>query len=80
MFPYTMRNVFDIIATRCVNKIRLDLLCSISVNGLVEATVVSTFSLSTLTTVGKCVGLNRRSLRRVVCQRQMLDAKQDGKH
>jgi hypothetical protein len=118
-----MRNVSDITTTRCVNKIRLELLCSISVNGLefqrnlltlpmlqiampnyvvrhkellqcevvcktlkvawkglkygvkkdqyvvqnvVEATVVSIFSLSTLTTVGKCVGFNRRSLRRGV--------------
>ncbi len=26
------------------------------------------------------VGLNRRSLRRALCQRQLLDAKQEGKH
>ncbi len=34
MFPYTARNVYDIAATSCANKIRLDLLCFISVNGL----------------------------------------------
>ncbi len=47
---------------------------------VVKAVVVSTSYLSRLTIVKKCVGLNRRSLRRVVHQRQMLDAKRDGEY
>ncbi len=50
------------------------------VQNVVEATVVSTSSLFGLITTGECVGYNRRSLRRAICQRQMLDAKQDGEH
>jgi hypothetical protein len=47
---------------------------------VVKAVVVSTSYLFRLTTIRKCVGLNRRSLRRVVHQRQMLDAKRDGEY
>jgi hypothetical protein len=141
MFPYIERNVSDIAAIRCANKIRLDLLCSIGVNGpkfqktlferlltlpmlqiampnyvvrhkelsqcevvfknlkvawkglkygvrkdqyvvqnVVEAIIDSTSSLFGLIAIGKCVGCNRRSLRRAMCQRQMMDAQQDGEH
>lgn len=33
IFPYIVGNVSDISAIRCANKIRLDLVCSIGVNG-----------------------------------------------
>jgi len=133
-------NVFDIVATRCANKIRLNLLCFIGFKGpkfqrkvferllilpmlqiamphyvvkhkeflqcevvckslkvvwkglkygvgkdqngthnVVEV-VVFTSSLFTLTTTKKCVGFNRILFRKIVLQRQILDAKQVVKH
>jgi hypothetical protein len=42
--------------------------------------VVFTSSLFTLTTTRKCVGFNRISFRRIVHQRQILDAKQVVEH
>lgn len=50
------------------------------VQNVVKATVVYTSSLFRLTTTRKCVGYNRISLIRAMCQRHMLDAKQDGGH
>lgn len=47
---------------------------------VIEAIVLSTFSLFGLKVVEMHVGLNRRSLRRALCQRQLLDAKQEGKY
>jgi len=44
---------------------------------VVEAAVVSTTSGSNMLGAGKCIGLNRRSIRRASHRRQLLDAKED---
>jgi hypothetical protein len=47
---------------------------------VIGAIVVSMFSLSCLKVARMHVIFNTRSLRRALCQRQLLDAKREGEH